>query len=410
MLLRTAVTLLIAHAALAAVLTEKRAVTDSNGKKFQCTYKLNYNAKTVSKTKSKVTCTPKATGKTVVESFYVESLGKMATVTHTIKKGKGTISKISLADYTPTTTAAPGGSDFAATHNCSCRLAPPKALQTMMQNLQTADFSQYEMPAMGRSLVRLAARPANRGGSGNSLFSTLITNLLNALFGNLLGRSLQPLKPHLSARLASKPEARQLLPGLLGGGNPGGLLGGGLLGGLGGAPAPAPATGGGIDTAALMAAIISGDSNAINQLMMQMVQQQVQSALSNPETMNSIIGEMENMMNDPATEAMVDQALESMLQQVMTEMGKEDGPVGQMMQNMGSMGEAEMQQFMQEMMGGMGGMDGMNIDMTGMSMEEMFPVMHAMMGGKTPEEFLQEMGMEPGKGPSMQMQCGCVEL
>ena len=58
-----------------------------------------------------------------------------------------------------------------------------------------------------------------------------------------------------------------------------------------------------------------------------------------------------------------------MLQQVMTEMGKEDGPVGQMMQNMGSMGEAEMQQFMQEMMGGMGGMDGMNIDMTGMSME-----------------------------------------
>ena len=80
------------------MLTEKRAVTDSNGKKFQCTYKLNYNAKTVSKTKSKVTCTPKATGKTVVESFYVESLGKMATVTHTVKKGKGTISKILLTN------------------------------------------------------------------------------------------------------------------------------------------------------------------------------------------------------------------------------------------------------------------------------------------------------------------------
>lgn len=44
------------------------------------------------------------------------------------------------------------------------------------------------------------------------------------------------------------------------------------------------------------------------------------------------------------------------------------------------------------------------------SAQEMFPVMHAMMGGKSPEEFLQEMGMEPGKGPSMQMQCGCLEL
>ena len=80
------------------MLTEKRTVTDSKGKQFQCTYKLNYNTKTVSKTKTKVTCTPKATGKTVVESFYVEALGKQAVITHTIKKGKGTISKISLEE------------------------------------------------------------------------------------------------------------------------------------------------------------------------------------------------------------------------------------------------------------------------------------------------------------------------
>ena len=81
-----------------AVLTEKRTVRDSKGKQFQCTYKLNYNTKTVSKTKTKVTCTPKATGKTVVESFYVEALAKQAVITHTIKKGKGTISKISLEE------------------------------------------------------------------------------------------------------------------------------------------------------------------------------------------------------------------------------------------------------------------------------------------------------------------------
>merc|ERR1719427_543229 len=135
-MLRLAFHLLLAHAVTAAVLTEKRTVTDSKGKQFQCTYKLNYNTKTVSKTKTKVTCTPKATGKTVVESFYVEALGKQAVITHTIKKGKGTISKISLEEYTPTSTAAPGPDDFTATHNCSCRLVPPKMMSSMMSSMQ----------------------------------------------------------------------------------------------------------------------------------------------------------------------------------------------------------------------------------------------------------------------------------
>merc|ERR1719427_2329541 len=157
-MLRLVLHLLLAHAVTAAVLTEKRTVTDSKGKQFQCTYKLNYNTKTVSKTKTKVTCTPKATGKTVVESFYVEALGKQAVITHTIKKGKGTITKISLEEYTPTSTAAPGTDDFTATHNCSCRLVPPKMMSSM----------QEQGAVGGRGLVRLASRGRGHGSSSST--------------------------------------------------------------------------------------------------------------------------------------------------------------------------------------------------------------------------------------------------
>merc|ERR1719427_1564030 len=150
---------------------EKRTVRDSAGKQFQCTYKLNYNTKTVSKTKTKVTCTPKATGKKVVESFYVEALAKQAVITHTIKKGKGTISKISLEEYTPTSTAAPGPEDFTATHNCSCRLVPPKMMSSMMSSMQQGAVG-------GRGLVQLASRGR---GHGSSSSTSLITVFLAAL-------------------------------------------------------------------------------------------------------------------------------------------------------------------------------------------------------------------------------------
>merc|ERR1719397_1965094 len=219
---RLALHLLLAHAVTAAVLTEKRTVRDSAGKQFQCTYKLNYNTKTVSKTKTKVTCTPKATGKTVVESFYVEALAKQAVITHTIKKGKGTISKISLEEYTPTSTAAPGPEDFTATHNCSCRLVPPKMMSSM----------QEEGAVGGRGLVRLSSRGRGHSSSSStSLITVFLAALIGALapslLGGLLGRSLAAEseaeeRSRLQELLARKLQDRQLLPGLLGG-NTGGL-------------------------------------------------------------------------------------------------------------------------------------------------------------------------------------------
>merc|ERR1711892_1371866 len=99
---------------------ETRAVTDSAGKKFTCKYSLSYNTKTVSKSKSSVTCTPKSNGKTVSEEFVIESLGKTVTVKHSIKKGKGSISKVSLKDYVAPTTSAPAPSGDAM--DCTCKL------------------------------------------------------------------------------------------------------------------------------------------------------------------------------------------------------------------------------------------------------------------------------------------------
>merc|ERR1712183_1003016 len=98
---------------------ETRAVTDSAGKKFTCKYSLSYNTKTVSKSKSSVTCTPKSNGKTVSEEFVIESLGKTVTVKHSIKKGKGAISKVSLQDYVPPTTATAASGEAM---DCTCKL------------------------------------------------------------------------------------------------------------------------------------------------------------------------------------------------------------------------------------------------------------------------------------------------
>merc|ERR1711970_438680 len=104
---------------------ETRNVVDSAGKKFKCTYKLNYNAKNVfNKAKSTATCTPKKNGKVVEETFDIKEIGKSVTVKHTIKKGKKTITSINIKDYVaPTTTAAPAPSSD-MTHDCTCKMSP----------------------------------------------------------------------------------------------------------------------------------------------------------------------------------------------------------------------------------------------------------------------------------------------
>merc|ERR1711970_133343 len=104
---------------------ETRDVVDSAEKKFKCTYKLNYNAKNVfNKAKSTATCTPKKNGKVVEETFDIKEIGKSVTVKHTIKKGKKTITSISVKDYVaPTTTAAPAPAPD-MTHDCTCKMSP----------------------------------------------------------------------------------------------------------------------------------------------------------------------------------------------------------------------------------------------------------------------------------------------
>merc|ERR1739838_174696 len=132
---------------------ETRDVVDSAGKKFKCTYKLSYTKKAVSKGKSSVSCTPNKPGKTITETFVIEELGKSVSVKHTIKKGKESISAITMEDYVAQT-AAP----FEATHDCSCKMAPES-----LAGLSTSVRS--SVPAV-----------VNRQLLGGGLFSNLLAN------------------------------------------------------------------------------------------------------------------------------------------------------------------------------------------------------------------------------------------
>merc|ERR1740128_745793 len=132
---------------------ETRDVVDSAGKKFKCTYKLSYTKKAVSKGKSSVSCTPNKPGKTITETFVIEELGKSVSVKHTIKKGKESISAITMEDY-----VAPTAAPFEATHDCSCKMAPES-----LAGLSTSVRS--SVPAV-----------VNRQLLGGGLFSNLLAN------------------------------------------------------------------------------------------------------------------------------------------------------------------------------------------------------------------------------------------
>ena len=152
-----------------------------------------------------------------------------------------------------------------------------------------------------------------------------------------------------------------------------------------------------------MGALINGDEAALNQLMMEMAQQQLQAALSNPDTMEAVLQQVETMMSDPETEAMIDQAIDSILARLL----EEGGPLEEMLANLVNMGDAEMQQFLQEVAAGA---ELPGLDMTGLDGEQFSPLVAAMLGGKTPEEFLAELGVEAGKAPQAEMQCSCLQL
>merc|ERR1740128_62877 len=164
---------------------ETREVVDSAGKKFQCTYKLSYTKKAVSKGKSSVSCTPNKPGKTITETFVIEELGKSVSVKHTIKKGKESISAITMEDYVAQT-AAP----FEATHDCSCKMAP-ESLAGLSTSVRSSVPAVVNRQLLGGGLfsnllangAALAPSPASNGldlasllGGGSSS-NDLVTNL-----------------------------------------------------------------------------------------------------------------------------------------------------------------------------------------------------------------------------------------
>merc|ERR1719341_2652035 len=115
---------------------ETRQVVDSVGKKFKCTYKLNYNSQAkFNKAKSSASCTPN-------------------------KKGKKTVSSITSKDYVaPTTTTAPA---LTMTHDCTCKMSPD---------------SQGQLLTSVRSAVPVAV---SRQLFGGGLFSNLGNNIPSA--------------------------------------------------------------------------------------------------------------------------------------------------------------------------------------------------------------------------------------
>jgi len=139
---------------------ETRNVVDSAEKKFKCTYKLNYNNKGVfSKAKSTATCTPKKNGKVVEETFDIKEIGKSVTVKHTIKKGKKTITSISVKDYVAPTTTAASAPAPDMTHDCTCKMSP--------------DSQGNFMTAVRSAVPAVVNRQLFGGGLGGGLLSNL---------------------------------------------------------------------------------------------------------------------------------------------------------------------------------------------------------------------------------------------
>merc|ERR1712189_168071 len=158
---------------------ETRQVKDSAGKKFTCTYKLVYsNQGEFNKAKSSAICKPNRSGKTVTETFVIESIGKSVTVKHAVKKGKKAITSIKATEYTPPTAAPAPPLDM--THNCKCRLAPDSQGR-LLSAVKTALPSAVDRQLLSGGLLSgLAPAPGGidlaslLGGSGNN---DLVTQL-----------------------------------------------------------------------------------------------------------------------------------------------------------------------------------------------------------------------------------------
>merc|ERR1712227_722761 len=97
--------------------TEKRSVTSSTGKTFDCFYTIVYTKEKLDKKKSKVECTPNTNGGIAIETFDLPDFGS-AQVDTKIVKGKDKITILKKVD--PPTSEPAGG--FLG---CTCRMPNP---------------------------------------------------------------------------------------------------------------------------------------------------------------------------------------------------------------------------------------------------------------------------------------------
>merc|ERR1712126_48706 len=97
--------------------TEKRSVTSSTGKTFECFYTIVYTKEKLDKKKSKVECTPNTNGGIAIETFDLPDFGS-AQVDTKIVKGKD---KITILKKVEPTTSEPAGGLL----GCTCRMPNP---------------------------------------------------------------------------------------------------------------------------------------------------------------------------------------------------------------------------------------------------------------------------------------------
>merc|ERR1712133_154704 len=114
--------------------TEKRSVTSSTDKTFECFYTIVYTKEKLDKKKSKVECTPNTNGGIAIETFDLPDFGS-AQVDTKIVKGKDKITILKKVD--PPTSEPAGG-----LLGCTCRMPNP------LMEMGTA-------PIAGRSLRNL---------------------------------------------------------------------------------------------------------------------------------------------------------------------------------------------------------------------------------------------------------------
>merc|ERR1712236_119675 len=214
---------------------ETREVVDGSGKKFTCKYSLFYNSKTVTKSRSSVTCTPNTKGKPVSQEFVIESLGKTATVNHSIKKGREVISSVTVKDYVPPPPTSTSGEAM----DCTCKLPGMgntelgrSGFQYKINKKEGSDRGRgggygghhggYHGHGHGHgvstggssilsTLIPLALGAILAGlvaAGGTALLSQLFTTVVSVVAGRLLGRSLplddQAESEDFQARLLAK--------------------------------------------------------------------------------------------------------------------------------------------------------------------------------------------------------------